>query len=401
MPQSLLDPDTVFTVSNLTTAVKDLLEGTFTNITLEGEISNYRPNSTGHLYFTLKDEQSQISAVMFRTRAAYLNFVPKDGMKVRCTGTITVYVPRGNYQINITKMEICGAGNILQILEERKKRLFAEGLFDESRKVKIPTFPKTIGVVTSSTGAALRDILQITKRRNPTVNVVVLPAVVQGDQAAPSIARQIKVANEFNMCDTLIVGRGGGSLEDLLPFSEEIVVRAVAESKIPVISAVGHEFDWAICDYAADYRAPTPSAAAECAVPQLMDIKNDLNYYQEQLYQTIRQKTEKMHYLINSFQPEAMETRFRGIYEPLSMRYETARQALRDNITQKLKDIKQQIQQHVTVLENASPSTIFARGYSMVKNAGGKIVRSGSAVKAGETLEITPAEGIIHAQVIQ
>ncbi len=401
MSQSLFDPDTVFTVSNLTTAVKDLLEGTFTNITLEGEISNYRPNSTGHLYFTLKDEQSQISAVMFRMRAAYLNFVPKDGMKVRCTGTISVYVPRGNYQINITKMEICGAGNILQILEERKKRLFAEGLFDESRKVKIPTFPKTIGVVTSSTGAALRDILQITKRRNPTVNVVVLPAVVQGDQAAPSIARQIKVANEFNMCDTLIVGRGGGSLEDLLPFSEEIVVRAVAESKIPVISAVGHEIDWAICDYAADYRAPTPSAAAECAVPQLMDIKNDLNYYQEQLYQTIRQKTEKMHYLINSFQPEAMETRFRGIYEPLSMRYETARQALRDNITQKLKDIKQQIQQHVTVLENASPSTIFARGYSMVKNAEGKIVRSGSDVKAGETLEITPAEGIIHAQVIQ
>lgn len=401
MSQSSLDSDTVFTVSNLTTAVKDLLEGTFTNITLEGEISNYRPNSTGHLYFTLKDEQSQISAVMFRTRAAYLNFVPKDGMKVRCTGTITVYVPRGNYQINITKMEICGAGNILQILEERKKRLFAEGLFDESRKVKIPVFPKTIGVVTSSTGAALRDILQITKRRNPTVNVVVLPAVVQGDQAAPSIARQIKVANEFNMCDTLIVGRGGGSLEDLLPFSEEIVVRAVAESKIPVISAVGHEIDWAICDYAADYRAPTPSAAAECAVPQLMDIKNDLNYYQEQLYQTIKQKTEKMHYLINSFQPEAMETRFRGIYEPLSMRYENAKLALSENIAQKIKDIKQQIQQHASVLENASPSTIFARGYSMVKNAEGKIIRSNSDVKAGEILEITPAEGLIHAQVIQ
>lgn len=401
MSQSSLDSDTVFTVSNLTTAVKDLLEGTFTNITLEGEISNYRPNSTGHLYFTLKDEQSQISAVMFRTRAAYLNFVPKDGMKVRCTGTITVYVPRGNYQINITKMEICGAGNILQILEERKKRLFAEGLFDESRKVKIPVFPKTIGVVTSSTGAALRDILQITKRRNPTVNVVVLPAVVQGEQAAPSIARQIKVANEFNMCDTLIVGRGGGSLEDLLPFSEEIVVRAVAESKIPVISAVGHEIDWAICDYAADYRAPTPSAAAECAVPQLMDIKNDLNYYQEQLYQTIKQKTEKMHYLINSFQPEAMETRFRGIYEPLSMRYENAKLALSENIAQKIKDIKQQIQQHASVLENASPSTIFARGYSMVKNAEGKIIRSNSDVKAGEILEITPAEGLIHAQVIQ
>ncbi|MCR5172525.1 MAG: exodeoxyribonuclease VII large subunit [Treponema sp.] len=401
MSQSSLVSDTVFTVSNLTTAVKDLLEGTFTNITLEGEISNYRPNSTGHLYFTLKDEQSQISAVMFRTRAAYLNFVPKDGMKVRCTGTITVYVPRGNYQINITKMEICGAGNILQILEERKKRLFAEGLFDESRKVKIPVFPKTIGVVTSSTGAALRDILQITKRRNPTVNVVVLPAVVQGEQAAPSIARQIKVANEFNMCDTLIVGRGGGSLEDLLPFSEEIVVRAVAESKIPVISAVGHEIDWAICDYAADYRAPTPSAAAECAVPQLMDIKNDLNYYQEQLYQTIKQKTEKMHYLINSFQPEAMETRFRGIYEPLSMRYENAKLALSENIAQKIKDIKQQIQQHASVLENASPSTIFARGYSMVKNAEGKIIRSNSDVKAGEILEITPAEGLIHAQVIQ
>ncbi len=401
MNGSELPQNIVFSVSQITDLIKEILETSFRTITIEGEISNWRPSAAGHIYFTLKDNAAQIKAVIFRGAAMKLSFRPKDGDKVRCTGSLSVYAPQGSYQIIVNKMEPVGNGNILQMLEMRKQKLAKEGLFDSARKKPLPEFPKTIGVVTSSTGAALRDILQITKRRNPTVNVVVLPAIVQGDQAAPSIARQIKAANEFNMCDTLIVGRGGGSLEDLLPFSEEIVVRAVAESKIPVISAVGHEIDWAICDYAADYRAPTPSAAAECAVPQLMDIKNDLNYYQEQLYQTIEQKTEKMHYLINSFQPEAMETRFRGIYEPLSMRYETAKQALVENLTQKIKDIKQQIQQHVTVLENASPSTIFARGYSMVKNAEGKIVRSYSDVKAGETLEITPAEGIIHAQVIQ
>ncbi len=205
-----------------------MLQTAFPKITIEGEISNWRPNTSGHIYFTLKDSACQIRAVMFRNAAYYLTFRPKDGDKVQCTGTISVYGAQGNYQIVINKMEPVGSGNILQMLEERKRKLAAEGLFDESRKKKLPLFPKTIGVVTSATGAAVRDILQITKRRNSSVNVIIFPAIVQGSEAAATICKMIEIANFYEMCDVLIVGRGGGSLEDLLPFSEESVVKAVA-----------------------------------------------------------------------------------------------------------------------------------------------------------------------------
>ena len=188
-----------------------------------------------------------------------------------------MYAAQGNYQIVISKMEAVGAGNILQMLEERKRKLAEEGLFNSEKKRPLPLFPQTIGVVTSPTGAAIRDILNIAKRRNPKINIIVLPALVQGDGAAQTIIKMIEIANFYTLCDVLIVGRGGGSLEDLLPFSEENVVRAVSSSKIPVISAVGHEIDWALCDYAADFRAPTPSAAAEMAIPVLEDIKIELN----------------------------------------------------------------------------------------------------------------------------
>lgn len=376
-----------------------MLEGAFVNINLEGEISGYRPNSSGHLYFTLKDENAQISAVMFRGKAMSLAFVPKDGLKVRCTGTISVYAPRGSYQLVVSKMEISGEGNILQILEDRKKRLAAEGLFDASNKVKIPFFPKTIAVITSPTGAALRDILQITKRRNPSVNVIVLPAVVQGNDAAKSIVSQIKAANDFNLADTLIVGRGGGSIEDLLPFSEEIVVRAVAQSKIPIISAVGHEIDWALCDYAADYRAPTPSAAAELAVPQIVDIKNDLNGYKNELLTVINTKVEKMKLLIKSFNPDSLEMRFRTIEQPYLIRLDTAKKELEDGIKDKIKDIRQKLRESVQTLQGASPKTILSRGYSMVKTLDGNIVRSNLDVKSGEKIQIYPAEGMITATV--
>ncbi len=399
MASTLFPEDTVFSVTNLTSIIKELLEGTFVNITLEGEISGYRPNSSGHLYFTLKDENAQISAVMFRGKAMSLSFVPKDGMKVRCTGTISVYAPRGNYQIIISKMEIAGEGNILQILEERKRRLAQEGLFDQSKKIKIPTFPKTIGVITSPTGAALRDILQITKRRNPAVNVIVFPAIVQGNEAAPSIVKQINAANDFDMVDTLIVGRGGGSVEDLLPFSDESVIRAIAESHIPVISAVGHEIDWALCDYAADLRAPTPSAAAEIAVPQLIDIKNDINYYQSEMLNSINSRVEKMKILIKSFNPDMMETKLRSIEQPYLLRLENAKSALKQNIEEKIRDVKQKIRESINILEGASPNTILARGYSMVKTEDGKIVRNNKDVIKGQNIKIYPAQGIINATV--
>ncbi len=394
-----LPSDKIFTVSELNGIIKEILEG-FPVITLEGEISNYRPNSSGHLYFNLKDNSSIISAVMFRGAAYSLSFAPKDGMKVQVTGKLSVYGPQGKYQIIISKMSIAGEGDILRMIEERKRKLAAEGLFDQTKKKKLPAFPKTIGIVTSPTGAALRDILQITKRRNKCISVNIFPALVQGTDAAATIAQQINTANAFNLCDVLIVGRGGGSLEDLLPFSEECVVRAIAESHIPVVSAVGHEIDWALSDYAADLRAPTPSAAAEIVVPQLSEIKTILLQYSNELYENSMNRVEKIKLMIKSFKPENLEMQFRSIEQPLLQRFDNAKEGLFQNIIQKLRDTRQYIENCETVLENASPQTIFNRGYSMVRNKNsGEIVRSTENIQEGTELEIVPASGKITATV--
>lgn len=398
-PPNLLN-DKVLSVSELNSLLKDVLEGTFPSIKIEGEISNYRPNSSGHLYFTLKDTTSQISAVMFRSNVMSLSFVPKDGVKVQCTGRITVYPPRGNYQILITKMEVAGEGDVLKMLEDRKRRLAMEGLFESERKRQLPAFPKTIGVVTSSTGAALRDILQITRRRNPCVSVIIFPALVQGDEAAPSIVKQINTANAYNMCDVLIVGRGGGSLEDLLPFSEEIVVRAIAASKIPVVSAVGHEIDWALSDYAADCRAPTPSAAAEIVVPQKIDILNNLQYLSNELYQEMTRRIDKMKSMVKQFNPDNMELKFRSIEQPLLSRLDNAKEAIIQNMMQKVKDTKMLIENCHAILESSSPQTILARGYSMVRNKETQeIITNTKNLAKGTQIEIVPAVGRFTATV--
>lgn len=390
----------VFSVTQLTSYIKEILEGAFRTITVEGEISNYKPSTSGHIYFTLKDNSSQLRAVMFRSAAYGLNFKPKDGDKVRCTGNISVYAPQGNYQLIVNKMEATGAGDILMMLEQRKKQLAQEGLFDQANKQELPLFPKTIGVVTSPTGAAIRDILQITRRRNKSINVIVFPSLVQGEGAASTIVKMIEIANFYNICDILIVGRGGGSLEDLLPFSEENVVRAVAGSKIPVISAVGHEIDWALCDYAADKRAATPSAAAELAVPLLSDINQNLINYKAELYNTIKQKIEQKRLIIKTFDPSSLEMRFRNIQQPLLNRFDRAKEGLSDGIMQKIKDLRIRIENCRTILENASPETIFKRGYSMVTDENGTIVRSSNQVKKDTILTITPAEGVIKAKTI-
>ncbi len=397
---SLFPSDKIFTVSEINNLLKEILEGSFPQIVIEGEISNYRPNSSGHLYFTLKDATSQISAVMFKSNAYSLQFIPKDGVKVRCTGRLSVYSPRGNYQIILSKMEVAGEGDILKMLEERKKRFYLEGLFDESSKKELPFFPKTIGVVTSPTGAALRDILQITKRRNKCVSVIVFPAIVQGEDAASSIAQQIRNANIAKLCEVLIVGRGGGSLEDLLPFSDETVVRAIAQSEIPVISAVGHEIDWALCDYAADRRAPTPSAAAELAVPLLSEIIDSINRYKSDLYRNAMNKVEKTRLLIKSFDPENLELSFRAIEQQLLNRFERAKENIQKNILEKVEESRRKVQNCITILENASPNTILERGYSMVRiKKNGKIIRNANETKSGEFIEIIPAIGKISAVV--
>lgn len=387
-------------VSQLTGLIKTMLEGSFSNISLKGEISNFRPNASGHLYFSLKDSDSQISAVMFRGRAASLDFTPKDGTLVVVKGSVSVYAPRGNYQIIITSMTKAGAGDILEMIEQRKRQFAQEGLFDSSRKKNIPFFPGTVGIVTSPTGAALRDILQIVRRRNDKVSIVILPALVQGEEAAPSITRMIKIANTYSLCDVLIVGRGGGSLEDLLPFSEECVVRAIANSDIPVVSAVGHEIDWALSDFAADLRASTPSAAAELTVPEKRSVTESIQNAVTDLKTEIDKRIKNMKLLLKTFTPESMELQFRNIELPVLNRFDTVQKQLEQNMQNYIEEKRRKIAQCTQILENCNPQTIFDRGYSMVCDAEtGRVIRNASDTAFGKKLLIRPSKGSIYAEV--
>ena len=248
-------------------------------VLLEGEISNFKHNSRGHFYFTLKDDNAAISVTMFSTFAKTVKFNPEDGMKVFVKGNVTVYEPSGTYQINIKEMKSDGIGDLYLAFQKLKEELSKEGLFDPKYKKQLPKFPKFIGVITSPTGAAIRDIINTIGRRYPLAQVILYPAIVQGDDAKKDIVKQIKKANDNGLCDVLIVGRGGGSIEDLWAFNERIVAEAIFESKIPVISAVGHEVDFTIADFVADMRAATPTAAAELATPSLDMLKGNINYY--------------------------------------------------------------------------------------------------------------------------
>lgn len=391
--------DNSLTVTQLTNLIKNMLENSFQNILLKGEISNFKPSSAGHLYFSLKDADAQISAVMFRGSASNLTFQPKDGTMVQARGKISVYAPRGNYQLIIISMEKAGTGNIMEMIEQRKRKLAAEGLFDSARKRTLPYFPKTVGIVTSPGGAALRDILNIRKRRNDKVEIIVLPSLVQGDTAAPTIVNMIQIANRHKLCDVLIVGRGGGSLEDLLPFSEESVVRAIASSEIPVVSAVGHEIDWALSDFAADCRAPTPSAAAEIVIPEKTAILNEIDACKTNLYGEITERTRRLRLLLKSFDPENMHTRLLNIEQRLSERFDRAFDSMKSSMEELIKDRRRTIEHSREILENCNPQSIFERGYSMVTDTDGNIIRDAHKLNSGDQIKIRPAKGEIEATV--
>jgi exodeoxyribonuclease VII large subunit len=386
------------TVSELTGLIRASLEGAFSSVLVEGELSNCRPSSTGHLYFTLKDAGASISAVMFRNRLRSLSFEPKDGMLLRVRGSISVYPPRGSYQIVCEEMEQAGAGEILAMLEKRKRDLAAEGLFDEGRKRPVPRFPAVVGVVSSPTGAAVRDILNVLGRRAGGIRVIILPAPVQGNEAAPAIARRIAQASRWKLADVLIVGRGGGSLEDLLPFSDEAVVRAVAASEIPVVSAVGHEIDWALCDYAADLRAPTPSAAAELVSESraaALEAARDLG---RGILEGMRARLERARLLVRPFGLEDLEYRFRAILQPRLVRFDDAKEELLRSLRERAADLRQRLRLALRGLEAGSPRAVLERGFSVVINQRtGVLVRRAADAGAGDRLSIRPLEGCITA----
>lgn len=392
--------DTPMKIAEITSIIKEILEGSFPSIILEGEISNCRPSSTGHLYFTLKDETSSISAVMFKGKARYLPFTPKDGILVKASGSISVYEARGTYQIIVSSMDESGSGDILRILEQRKQRLASEGLFDSDKKRTIPLMPESVAVITSPTGAAIKDFLQIIRRRNSAINITILPAPVQGTEAAKIIEAQIETANRFNMADVIVITRGGGSIEDLLPFSDEDLVRAVSNSTIPVISAIGHEIDWSLCDYAADLRVPTPSAAAEFVSPLKTDIINRISDLATDLISEINDKVSRIRLILNAFTSESLELRFRRIEQPKLLRFDDAKEALLSTINDRIQTIRHRLLIDIQKLEGVSPSAILKRGYSVVCDAEtGKILRSAEDTCLGRTLLIRPGTGSIKARV--
>lgn len=388
-------------VSQLNEYIKNKFENDeyLENILVKGEISNFKNHYTGHMYFTLKDENSLIKCVMFKGYAQKLDFVPKDGMKVFIVGSVSVYERDGVYQIYAKAMQEDGIGILYRKYEELKQKLEQEGYFNEENKIKIPKMPKIIGVLTSQTGSVIRDIINVSTRRNPNVYIRLLPVPVQGEGAAKKIAEGIKLMNEQKLADVLILARGGGSLEDLWPFNEEIVAHAIYNSKIPIISAVGHETDFSISDFVADLRAPTPSAAAELAVPDIYEIKQKINIYQNRLRVSLIKKVEimKLRY------EKCMANRV--FKEPLRnindnyLRIDTYVKRLENIIKNKQKEEKTKYIELISKLDTLSPLKTLTRGYSLVeKNE--KIIKSEKEVNNGDKIDIRFIDGKKQAQIL-
>ncbi len=389
-----------YTVTEITELIKGTLEDGFPWVTVQGEISNFRPSASGHWYFSLKDKNAVLSVVMFRGRLEAVRFNPLDGMLVTATGGISVYPPRGGYQLICESLTPAGQGDILALLEERKRALAAEGLFDASRKRPLPMFPSRIAVITSPTGAAVRDILRVLRRRNAGMDVVVLPTPVQGEGADEKIAHAIEVAARWKLGEVIIVGRGGGSLEDLLPFSSEIVVRAIAACPVPVISAVGHETDVSLSDLAADVRAPTPSAAAEMVAASSAELLSRVAGLSSVMMGSIHQRLERVRLLLGPFAPENLERNVRLFLQPRLQRLDDAREELSLGFQGKLAESRHRYELAARELASYSPLEVLQRGYAVVSHGKtGKVLLSAQGVKAGDGLDIRLAQGGMSATV--
>lgn len=390
----------VHSVSDVTNYIKRMFqrESVLTHISVRGELSNFKCYASGHCYFTLKDAASCIKGVMFRSRAQYLRFRPENGMQVVVTGNISVYERDGVYQLYADRMMPEGAGDLALAFEQLKAKLSAEGLFDASHKQPLPKFPKRIGIVTSISGAVLRDIYHVSKRRWPSVQLVLKPVLVQGEEAAGQIAEAIAFFNEKYPVDVLIVGRGGGSMEDLWAFNEEPVVRAIYASKIPVISAVGHETDFTLADFASDQRAATPSQAAELAVPDRQDYLRYVGSLKARLQQEMqRALTEKRLRLDACLHSTAMKNP-QLLLADRAQRLDQLRTRLDSLTKSQLQDRKHQLAIVLQKLDLLNPVHILRQGYGIVEKQG-EAVSSIKEIKAGDLLDITLKDGRCRARV--
>ena len=392
------DGQPLLTVSEITRKVKQLIEGGFPSVAVMGELSNVRLHTSGHLYFTLKDESAQLSGVLWRSRVSGLPFRPEDGMKVVVSGRLTVYEPRGSYQIDASTMRPLGIGELQAAFEELKNKLAAEGLFDASRKKPLPEFPERLGIITSPSGAVLHDILTILRRRFPGVEVILSPVSVQGAEAAREISGAINDFNKFGKVDLLILARGGGSLEDLWAFNEEIVARAIAASRIPTISAVGHETDFTIADFVADLRAPTPSAAAELAVRDrsaLIELVGKCWYTIRQSVQNMLQdRRETIRHLLASYAFNRPVDLLRQFNQRLDEIQRLLGTAASHTLALTLAEYRS-LHQRISALD---PRLALKRGYTIVRKEG-RIVGSRKPLQPDDPIEIEFHDGNVRSRV--
>lgn len=388
----------LFTVTELTRRIKELLETGLPSLLIQGEVSNLKRHASGHIYFTIKDEHAQISAVLWRSRAALSSFIPEDGIRVVVGGRLTVYEPRGSYQIEVSSIRPYGVGEMQLAFEQLKQKLAAEGLFDPRNKKPLPEYPERIGLVTSPSGAALHDIVQVLKRRFPAVELILNPVRVQGEGAAEEIARAIREFNEYGMVDVLIVGRGGGSIEDLWAYNEEVVAREIYNSQIPLVSAVGHETDFTIADFVADLRAPTPSVAAELVVKDRSAVFDNLRKYWYTMHESIQsildQKKENIRYLLKSYSFH----RPIDILKQSGQRVDELERSMKATINHRLALLKStagSLHQRLTALD---PTLTLKRGYTMIRREG-KIVASSKTLRQKDSIDIAFHDGVIRSTV--
>ena len=411
------------TISDLNRYIKAKfdIDSNLNNVYLKGEISNFKHHTRGHFYFTLKDENSRLSAVMFNFNASKVGFEPEDGMKVLVSGRISVYEATGSYQIYVNTMETDGIGNLYLEFEKLKKKLASEGLFNKEHKKPIPKYPKTIGIITAPTGAAIRDILSTIKRRYPIAKTILFPALVQGEGAKESVTKQLKKAQEYDL-DVIICGRGGGSIEDLWCFNEEMVARAIYESKIPVISAVGHEIDFTIADFVADLRAPTPTGAAEMAVPNITDLNNLFNQLKIRATKAIQNKIDGTENRLKTLTSKQILKNPLSIYEIKEQRLDNLLDRLQIFIANKLKEDNLRyhkiidnklLKEPTKILENKeyqfnillktvtilNPMKLLDSGYSIVKNKN-EVITSVKLVNVDDVINIALKDGTIDAKVV-
>ena len=390
----------VFTVTAITLAVKQMMEGVFRDIFVEGEVSNLREAGSGHIYFDLKDRDALLSAIMFKWDARKYSLELQEGIQVRVWGSLSVYGKSGRYQIVVKKVEALAKGSLYLEFEKLKQKLEAQGLFAPEHKKEIPTYPQRIGVVTSPTGAAVRDILSVLKRRNPNLEVLIAPVLVQGEEAAPQVARAIEDLNKFKpKLDVLLVGRGGGSIEDLWAFNEEIVARAIYKSKIPVISCVGHEVDFTIADFVADLRAPTPSAAAELVVQNSQNTHAHVLQLQKRMLQAIsffyeRAKNRFELALSSPFfkDPHFLTQSKEQEVDDLSLRLANAWK-------ERLNSFSHRFEVATQKLTALGPQSVLKRGYSITRKADGTVISRVTQTAPGEAIYVQVQDGMIHTEV--